>query len=144
MPEHAGDGQIRQIRISPHLHGETRRVLLLEARPQTQLRYGDEQIDENRHRPVRIHQKGEHGIRRHIRHDHRGVAEQRSHQYGPHRYAIAAELGQARRRIAATVSANSMREEAYKPEFSADSTAVSTTAFMIVRRAGNMHGIQTR
>ncbi len=50
----------------------------------------------------------------------------------PLRLTRASDLGASPRRV----SANSMRDEAYRPELSADSTAVSTIAFMICAAAG--------
>ena len=50
----------------------------------------------------------------------------------PLRLTLASAWGASPRRV----SANSMREDAYSPEFSADSTAVSTMAFMICAAAG--------
>src|SRR5262245_17427066 len=49
----------------------------------------------------------------------------------PRRLSLARNFGASPR----SVSANSMREDAYSPEFSADSTAVSTTPFMICAAA---------
>ncbi|KAK6021501.1 hypothetical protein OSTOST_12827 [Ostertagia ostertagi] len=99
--QHGEDGEIRQIGEQPHAHLDAFGTFAFQAAAQAQLRYRNEQVDEQDQNAVGVHDEGEDQVGRHIRDGNGEIGEQGAEQDGADRHAVLAQLDQARGGVAA-------------------------------------------